>query len=318
MWETSGIILEDNDVRAGIYGRHFDTNGMALLPDFKINTNDVDDIREDQPVVAPLKDGSFMVAWTERENRIAGRVLVAARRVDASGLPVGDEFEVTQYTGFQDHPAIAALPDGGFVVVWQDAYRDGLDFGIFGQRFDSAAGRVGSEFLVNNYTFSQQRLPVVAAGADGSFVISWSGNLVGDEQVIARRFDSAGAPSGSEFVVNSPGELGQQYYSSIAAEPQGGFIVVWTSGGSIGRFNIFGRRIGRNGGPVGSEFQVNTFTSTMSNRNFPEVASNPDGSIIVAWEAQAQDGGGVNDATIRGQRYRLVDPAAVVSLYPSR
>jgi hypothetical protein len=274
----------------------------------------VDDIREDQPVVAPLKDGSFMVAWAAREMRVAGHAFVSARRVDANGQPVGEEFQVTQYTSIQDQPAVAPLPDGGFVIVWQDAYRDGLSSGIFGQRFDSAGGRMGSEFLVNDYTFGQQRLPVVAASADGGFLVSWSGIVVNDEQIIARRFDSNGEPSGSEFEVNRSGELGQQYYSAVAAEPDGGFIVVWTSGGSIGRFNIFGRRIGRNGDLVGDEFQVNSFTSTMSNRNFPEVASNPNGDVVVVWEAQAQDGGTINDATIRGQRYRLVDPQAEARL----
>jgi hypothetical protein len=314
VWETSGIFLDDDDVRAGIYGRHFDTSGMPLLPDFKINTNDVDDIREDQPVAAPLNDGSFMVAWAARENLIAGRVLIAARRVDAAGLPTGDEFVVTQYTGFQDHPAVAPLPDGGFVVVWQDAYRDGLSSGIFGQRFDSDAGRVGSEFLVNTYTFGPQRFPAVAAGADGSFLVTWAGILTGDEQIIARHFDGAGEPVGSEFEVNRTGELGQQSYPSVAAEPQGGFLVVWMSGGSIGRFNIYGQRIARNSALVGSEFQVNTFTSTMLDRAFPEVASNPDGDVVVVWEGQGQDGGTTGDVTVRGQRYRVVDPLAEARL----
>lgn len=168
VWETSGIFLEDNDVRAGIYGHRFDTGGSSPGMDFKINTNDDADIREDQPVAAVLADGTYIVAWTIRENSIGGRVAVTARRLDGNGLPVGEEFAVTEYTGFQDRPAIAALPDGGFVVVWQDAYRDGLDFGIFGQRFDSDTGRVGIEFQVNTYTFSLQRHPSVAADA------SWS------------------------------------------------------------------------------------------------------------------------------------------------
>ena len=50
-----------------------------------------------------------------------------------------------------------------------------------------------------------------------------------------------------------------------------------------------------------------TSASSPINRAFPEVATSPGGEVIVVWEAQGQDGGSVNDATIRGQRYQLVE-----------
>jgi hypothetical protein len=301
VWETSGIFLEDADPLAGIYGRRFDSGGVPLGPDFKINT--FNEFREDEPSAATLPNGGYIVVWTVHENKIAGSVEVLGQRLDAAGQLLGEEFSVNAYTtGPQNRPAVAALPGGGFVVVWQDGYRDGLDVGIFGQRFDSGAGRVGTEFLVNTYTFSQQRHPAVAAAADGSFLVTWGGILVGDEQIIARHFDSAGEPIGTEFQVNAEGELGQQAYSSVAAEPQGGFFVVWMSGGSIGPFNVFAQRIDRAGARMGAEFRVNTTTSNLFPRAFPEVAVNAAGDVVVAWEEQAQDG-----VPIRGQRYRLVE-----------
>jgi hypothetical protein len=308
VWETSGQPLEDDDVRAGIYGRRFDTGGVALGTDFKINTNDVDYVREDQPAATTLADDSYIVAWTNRENFVGGRVYVTARRVDATGLPTGEEFAITDYTaGLQDRPAIATLSDGGFVVVWQDGLRDGFAGGIFGQRFDSTAGRVGTEFQVNNYTFSQQRHPAVAASPDGGFLVTWGGIVGSDEQIIARRYDDAGQPLGTEFEVNTPGSLGQQAYPSLAAEPDGGYLVVWMSGGSIGRFNVFGQRIDRNGAKVDGEFQINTFTTINGNRAFPEVATNAAGDVVVVWESNAQDSTEDTDFSIYGQRYRLVE-----------
>jgi hypothetical protein len=110
--------------------------------------------------------------------------------------------------------------------------------------------------------------------------------------------------------VNRVGELGQQSYQSVAPEPEGGFIVVWESGGSIGRFNIFGQRVARSGALVGDELQVNSFTSTMLDRTFPDVATSSQGDVIVVWEAQGQDGGTNGDHSIRGQRYRLVAPGS--------
>jgi len=305
VWETSGIRIDDADPQAGIYGRRFGTDGAPSGPDFKVNT--FNEYREDQPSIAPLTDGGYFVAWTDRQNLIAGSVGVVGQRFGAAGQPIGEEFSVNAYTeGPQDQPAVAALPEGGFVIVWQDGYRDGFSGGIFGQRFDGSSQRVGGEFLVNTYTFSQQRFPAVAAAVDGSFLVAWASILVNDEQVVARHFDRNGAPTGDEFQVNAVAELGQQSYPSVAAAPDGGYLVAWESGGSIGPFNIYAQQIDHTGALVNQEFQVNTFTSNLLSRTFPEVAVNAAGDTIIVWEAQGQDGGTSGDVTIRGQRYRLI------------
>jgi hypothetical protein len=296
-------LLDDADPLVGIYARRFDANGAPVGPDFKVNTHN--EYAEEFPTVGALADGGYIVAWAAGDEG-GFTPSVFAQRLDAGQL-VGPEFLVhADPAGFQSRPAAAGLGDGGFVIVWEDAARDGVDLGIFGQRFDRDAARVGSEFLVNSYTFGQQRRPAVAAGTDGGFVVAFGGVREGSEEVFARTFDRQGEPRGTELQVNTA-ILGEQGSPSITAEPDGGFLVVWASGGSIGRFNIFARRIGADAAGVGAEFQVNTFTSTMSDRIAPDVASNLGGDVVVVWEAQAQDGGSFNDKTIRGQRYRLIE-----------
>ena len=52
------------------------------------------------------------------------------------GSPLGPEFRVNSYTtNTQNYPSVAAVPSGGFVVVWQSAYQDGSNYGVFGQRY---------------------------------------------------------------------------------------------------------------------------------------------------------------------------------------
>ena len=68
------------------------------------------------------------------------------------------------------------------------------------------AQAAGSEFLVNTYTISTQRLPAVAAGGNGDFVVVWEsdgqdGNPL-HPGVFGQRFASAGVALGSEFQVN--------------------------------------------------------------------------------------------------------------------
>src|SRR5262245_54612602 len=61
-----------------------------------------------------------------------------------------------------------------------------------------------SEFQVNGYTSSDQTGPAVAVDANGAFVVVWEqGDGGGPDNVMARRFTSAGAALGSEFLVNT-------------------------------------------------------------------------------------------------------------------
>jgi hypothetical protein len=68
---------------------------------------------------------SLMVTWHACETG-AGSCEVYGRIVDANGMPLGEAFVVPTSTGSdQVNPSVAALPDGAFVVAWNDS--SGLD-----------------------------------------------------------------------------------------------------------------------------------------------------------------------------------------------
>ena len=60
-----------------------------------------------------------------------------------------------------------------FVVAWDDYYRDGSDWGLFGQRFSSTATPRGAEFLVNSYTTGYQGVSMPRGDDVGNFVVAW-------------------------------------------------------------------------------------------------------------------------------------------------
>jgi len=101
----------------------------------EIQVNQFDERIQDLPHVAIAGDGRVLVVWQSftpefEDQGIYGRGL----RLDGSFL--GDEFLISsEREAFQDFPAVAGLPDGGFVVTWESAGQDESGYGIFARRF---------------------------------------------------------------------------------------------------------------------------------------------------------------------------------------
>ena len=74
----------------------------------------------------------------------------------------------------------------------------------------------------------------------------------------------------------------------MASDATGNFVVAWMSGGQDGSsWGVFGQRFNAAGLPQGSEFRVNSFTT--SNQRRPAVASDANGNFVVVWQSGGQD-----------------------------
>ena len=250
--------------------------------EFRVNTYTTGDQILVRPAMEP--DGDFVVAWTSRyqDGDVSGAF---GQRFDASGTPRGSEFRINTYTtGFQGAPAVAVGSRGDFVVVWMSV-EDGSGESIQGRRYDTAGNPIGAEFQVNTFTPGSQRFPHVGRAADGRFVVGWTsqngdGSLYG---IAGRRFDASGNPSGGEFVVNTY-TTGYQLSAALAVEANGNFVAVWQDflGNRDGSGSaIFGQRYDASGSRLGSEFQVNTYTTGPQSN--PSVSVSPAGGFVVAW-----------------------------------
>ena len=122
--------------------------------------------------------------------------------------------------------SIAALPDGGFVIVWatQDGSPTYANDGIRAQIYGPTGARVGGELKVNTETPEMLsdpantiiQDPVVTGLPDGGFMVAWThltiapgGNVL---DVKAQVFDASGAKLGSEI-------SGQQHYGRGTKPP---------------------------------------------------------------------------------------------------
>jgi hypothetical protein len=127
--------------------------------------------------------------------------------------------------------------------------------------------------------------PDVAMDGGGNFIVVWQGTSDGDGSgVFARRLDAAGNPIGTEFRVNES-TTGAQGGAAVAMASAGEFVVVWHQNLGGGTYQLFGRRFGAAGTPLGTDFQINTAGVAFAG----DVAADPRGGFVVAWTGYVSD-----------------------------
>ena len=163
-------------------------------------------------------------------------------------------------------------------------------------RLDAQSTALGPDFPVNSYATGYQFSPHVASDATGNFVVVWTGQGPGGSGTWARRFDNAGTPLDSEFLVNAfTGASG----TSVAANAAGSFVVVWRSYQDGNGMGVFARRFDSAGAPQTEVLAVNTYTT--GNQFGGQVAMDDEGDFVVVWaSASPQDGSAYG---VFGQRF---------------
>jgi len=311
---------------------------VSVGTEFQVNTYTLGDQYQTGPAVCTAGNGDFVIVWQSGSpvdgDSVKGAAPVGkfgspsnasgfdgdeagifAQRYASNGAPKGTEFQLNSYTiGAQVDPALCCQTDGDFVVTWTNATVDvfpPIEFGeIHGQRFASSGAFLGTEFQVNAYTSEPALNADICCAADGDFVVVWNDLLTFPPPggfIAGRRFDSSGAPKGTEFLVsdyldNDPG---------VCCDAAGAFVVAWTQyTGPDSVFDVFAQRYASNGAARGTEFQVNTYTTDIqwqANLEFPlgflenqAICCDNAGDFTVAWSSYALS---YPSSDVRGQRF---------------
>jgi hypothetical protein len=154
--------------------------------------------------------------------------------------------------------------------------------------------RIGGHFDYYSGIFGDgyARDPRIAATSDGGFVVVWSEitrrEIHFGAGINGHRLGADGHPLGSEFqVFFHDDDSAYLFWPSVAADPRGGFNVVWGEDSNRSG-HVWVQRHEPDGTPRGPRFQANEsepdvgFTQA---RN--EVAVGPSGSFLVTWESAA-------------------------------
>jgi len=266
-------------------------NGQAtpLGGEFRVNSNL--NVNKDWPKIAVAKGGAFQVAWQQPPSSPPSNIFV--RRFSAAGANLGNDTLVNGTIGYNStYPAIASLnSSGAFVVVWRSSYGSVTgNNGVTGKLFDSSGGVSVSDFRVDTYTSSTnfRTPPSVSTDSSGNFVVVWGENRQ-YSTILGQRYASSGAPLGGNFIVFagttfSPPTFLQNPVVSMASD--GSFVVAFASVtvGNASNYDLVGQRFNASGAPLGSLFQVNTYTTGA--QKDPAIGRDSSGNFVVVWNNQ--------------------------------
>ena len=231
---------------------------------------------QNRPDVAILSDGDVVVTWEGRG--VGDHNGIFMRRFSADGA--SDEARVNQTTsGDQSRPVVAAVPDGGIVFAWQG--KGTWRFRRYLYASHERRAYLKTKVVSMNEKVALKRLPTIAVGADGQFVVAWKQSDGRGVGVHARQFGSDGV-AGAQIVVNQTLK-GTQKTPSAAYLADGRFAVSWHGRGTGDRWGTFTRTFHADGTPEAGESMVNT--TVKSGQVRPATAA-VNGGYVVAWQGR--------------------------------
>ncbi|MCU0782830.1 MAG: hypothetical protein MUF81_02040 [Verrucomicrobia bacterium] len=301
-----------------IYARFLSASNTWATGDILVNT--FTNAAQVNPAVTTLANGDVMIVWGSFNQQSANSLQdVYAQRFSSTGQKLGNEFLVNLTTAYnQRSPAVAALSDGKYVVMWvseqqRSGFNEQFDWtngvppavigtpsvDIYARLFHAGGAAASDELLINN-GMDVCANPSVAPSSDGGFIVAWMQKDVvvrsNSWDVFARPVNGAGA-GGTVRRVNTMlyGDQIAPRVSAIATD----YLVVWMSLGQDGaREGVYGQFLRGNGSPAGTEFRVNT--TTISQQMHPALASDGNGRFLVAWTSFV---GGPASFDLYAQRY---------------
>ncbi len=304
-----------------IWARFLDANGAFIRKDIRVNT--YTRTYAINPAVAALADGSVVCVWSS-SGQDGSRLGIYGQCLSAAGAKSGKEFQVNQWVANnQRTPAVAALPNGNFVVAWvSELQRDSASVDVYARLYSAAGVPLGDEFPVNISTVNMCANPSIAASSQGGFAVAWSqkenialgaGSVNGiyvipgettrstnSWDVFGCLFDPNGVATTAPFRLNTL-TFGDQYAPRLSALGAH-YAAVWTSLGQDGSLEgVYGQLFSANGDLEGAEFRANT--TTISRQIQPVVVSNGFNQALVVWSSMVAGTG----FDLFGQKYLETD-----------
>lgn len=225
--------------------------------------------------------------------------------------------------GDQLRPDLAPARDGGFLVVWGSAHNPDAGVDIYGRFYQGDSSPAGEPFRINSTTGGEQHNPAAAALAGDAFVVVWNGDRQDDRgwDVQGQILSPHGRQQGAEFVVSHVHQSGDQTLPTVAARPDGQYLVAWQGTGPGDDRGIFAQLFNGPEDYHGTGITVKSEAKTA--QRYPDVAAANDGYVVVFEDKSAPgDSDGISvqrigaDGTIVGSLLRANSHVEGKQRYP--
>lgn len=174
VWTDNSRAYDVAYVGADVRAQVFEADGSALGREMLIGKTTLGE--QNQPDIASLDDGRFVVVWADQFNDLSGLQPhhyydIFAQVYNIDGSTSGAQFLVnTTQSGFQTFPEVSVLADGRFVVVWHDASPPNTTHpvnAVRGQIFDPRLAAVNLTGTSEGDDFRGTRYDDTIVGNDG-------------------------------------------------------------------------------------------------------------------------------------------------------
>jgi hypothetical protein len=291
-----------NNLQLGeIYMQRFDAQGQKVGNHFMVNVEQ--NGYQMTPSMTVLANGNLVVAYDVANFPAGGyqwnvnwSSWIDVRHFDQSGNPTSSEIILTETGNYTKKlsPAVAALDNGGYMIVYALADQSMNGTRLLGQLMNANGTKNGGEFIVSEGD-TIRNIPTITKLRDGSMLVIWSSGDGSNYGLFGRRYTASGVADGNEFLVN-PGTLGAQQSPSVVALSDGGYFVSWMSqnDGVSSGWDVWGKRFDRNGNIVSSGFvdangqslgsYIRLNSNIGGNQMDPTVIEMDDGDLMLTWQ----------------------------------
>lgn len=192
--------VSNDELDLGIRVTTFDASGAAVGAE--VVAPDITTGGQASPAIVALTGGGFVVTWLDASGGAFDALRFVGQLFDSQGAQVGSDFEIHQMESLLPaSPAeVAALPGGGFVVVYEDRAEGATRASVYAQEYDANGNAVGGAIEVPDTPGNNQPYINVHGTADG-FVVVFVDSSGTDLTVRSQFYQTSGEDPGT------PGEI---------------------------------------------------------------------------------------------------------------
>lgn len=274
------------------------------LDDFIANTTTTNSQYE--PRITQLSNGNILIAWTTNDSSGVGSPAgtdIIGQLYDPLGNALGGEFRLNTFTIDNERDFdIAALNDGGFVVVYEDQNGSQAAQAIVASEWSTTSAGVATISASRTIATSPDagdivRTPTVTSAADGSYTVGYEDfdSSAGTNQLNFVNVTSAGVVGSEITAISGSGSATSTTSSARLTDGNVVFVYDWDTTDDAIAYSVRNPVTGASG--TGGAFVANTNTNGDVDAGASVVALTG-GGFVIAWTNTDS-----NDTDIEFQRY---------------